>query len=152
RPLADGWQAWVVSDVERISCHGAGGSTKNRDRDSIVGEVHAPDFMVEAGRELAIGAGNDAAAATLVRLAVPTIGAQAAVLLPAPRARMAWWRCADSGVPPTQGMTRSPAMRTAPILAGALRGTTGTVTVPADELPALAAVFGSAASDELPVV
>jgi sigma-B regulation protein RsbU (phosphoserine phosphatase) len=152
RPLADGWQAWVVSDVERISCHGAGGSTKNRDRDSIVGEVHAPDFMVEAGRELAIGAGHDAAAATLVRLAVPTIGAQAAVLLPAPRARMAWWRCADSGVPPTQGMTRSPAMRTAPILAGALRGTTGTVTVPADELPALAAVFGSAASDELPVV
>lgn len=152
RPLADGWQAWVISDVERAACHGSGASAKSRVRDSIVGEAHAPEFMVEAGRELAIGAGHDAAAATLVRLAVPTLGAQAVVLLPAPRARMSWWRCTDSGVPPTQGVTRAPAMRTAPILAGALRGTTGTVTVPADELPALAPVLGPAATDGLAVV
>lgn len=150
RPLADGWQAWVISDVERATCHTAG-SAKSRVRDSFVGEAQAPDFMVEAGRELAIGAGHDAAAATLVRLAVPTIGTQAAVLLPAPRARMSWWRCADSGVPPTQGVTRAPAMRTAPILAGALQGSTGTVIVPVGELPALAAVFGSAVADGLPV-
>jgi len=151
RPLADGWQAWVISDVERPPCHGTGASTKSPVRDGIVGEAQARDFMVEAGRELAIGAGHDAAAATLVRLAVPTAGAQAAVLLPAPRARMSWWRCADGAVPPSQGMTRAPAMRTAPVLAGALLGTTGTVTVPADEMPALAAVFGSAPATGLPV-
>ncbi|HXT44956.1 MAG TPA: PP2C family protein-serine/threonine phosphatase [Pseudonocardiaceae bacterium] len=181
RPLADGWQAWVISDVDFDACPGTGGLTSNSDRDSIGGQAEsanfvspifdspnfespnfvAPDFMVEAGRELAIEAGHDAAAAALVRLAVPTVAAQAAVLLPAPRARVSWWRFAGDAAPPAQGMTRTPAARIAPVLAGALRGTasgsgtdsgTDTVTVPADELPALGAVFGSDVTEKLPVV
>jgi sigma-B regulation protein RsbU (phosphoserine phosphatase) len=165
RPLADGWQAWVISDVDSDAGHGAGGTTNNRDPEqagtpeSEAPDFEAPDFMVEAGRELAIGAGHDAAAAALVRLAVPTVAAQAAVLLPAPRARASWWRFAGDAAQPAQGVTRLPAARTAPVLAGALRGTTpdpdsgtDTVTVPAGELAALAAVFGSDIAERLPVV
>lgn len=173
RPLADGWQAWVIGDVDSDTGHGAGGTTNNRDpaqaetRDCKAPDckaprapdLEAPDFMVEAGRELAIGAGHDAAAAALVRLVVPTVGAQAAVLLPAPRARVSWWHFAGDAAQPARGVTRSPAARTAPVLAGALRGTTpdpesgtDTVTVPAGELPALEAVFGSDITERLPVV
>jgi len=185
RPLADGWQAWVISDVDSDTGHGTGGTTNNSDPapaeapdfkvpdfeapefkapefkapDFKAPDFEAPDFMVEAGRELAIGAGHDAAAAALVRLVVPTVAAQAAVLLPAPRARVSWWRFAGDVAQPTQGVTRLPAVRTAPVLAGALRGTTpdpdsgtDTVTVPAGELPALAAVFGSDITQRLPVV
>jgi phosphoserine phosphatase RsbU/P len=166
RPLADGWHAWVISDVDPDTGHGAACTTNNRDFEQAettdcckAPDFEGPDFMVEAGRELAIGAGHDAAAAALVRLMVPTVGGQAAVLLPAPRARVAWWRFAGDAAQPVQGVTRIPAARTAPVLAGALRGTTpdpdsgtDTVTVPAAELPALEAVFGSDITERLPVV
>ena len=149
RPLADGWQAWLISEP---------GESPNIESPSLESpNFEAPDFMVEAGRELAIGAGHDAAAAALVRLAVPAVGVQAAVLLPAPRARVSWWRFAGDAAQATQGVTRAPATRMAPVLAGALRGTapdsgTDTVTVPADELPALGVVFGSDITEGLPVV
>jgi hypothetical protein len=160
RSLAAGWQAWVsydaASDVTKVTGDGVGGISGDAEPD-IVEEADAPDFMVEAGRELAIGAGHDTAAATLVRLAVPVIATQAAVLLPAPRARMSWWRCtadaAHDAVQPSQGVTRAPPPRTAPVLARALRGiTTDTVTVPVAELPALAAVFGSDVTERSPVM
>jgi phosphoserine phosphatase RsbU/P len=161
RPLADGWHAWVISDVDSDTGDGIGGSTNSRDPEQQADspDFEAPDFMVEAGRELAIGAGHDAAAAALVRLVVPAVAAQAAVLLPVPRARASWWRFAGDAAQPAQGVTRIPTARMAPVLAGALRGTTpdpdsgtDTVTVPAGELPALAAVFGSDIPERLPVV
>lgn len=157
RPLADGWQAWVLSDVDFDAGPGTGGLTCNSESP----DVEPPDFMVEAGRELAIGAGHDAAAAALVRLAVPAVAAQAAVLLPVPRARVSWWRFAGDAAQPAQGVTRAPAARMAPVLAGALRAIPpdrgpdsglDTVTVPADELPALGAVFGPDVTEGLPVV
>ncbi|MGB9282038.1 MAG: PP2C family protein-serine/threonine phosphatase [Pseudonocardiaceae bacterium] len=126
RPLVDGWHVWVFGEQ---------------------------DFMLQASRELAAGVGHDAAAAALVQLAVPVVGQQAAVLLPAPRARMSWWRCAGGAGPPAQGVTRAPTARTAPVLASALRGAmSGTTTVPASELPALAAVFGPDVAERAPVV
>ncbi|PZS22759.1 MAG: serine/threonine protein phosphatase [Pseudonocardiales bacterium] len=125
RRLADGWHAWVVSDE---------------------------DFMLEASRELAGGEGHDAAAA-LVQLAVPVVGEQAAVLLPASRARMSWWCYTDGATKPTTGVARAPAPRTAPVLASALRGVIAdTVTLPTEELPALAAVLGPDIAQRAPVV
>ncbi|MDQ2791645.1 MAG: SpoIIE family protein phosphatase [Actinomycetota bacterium] len=125
RRLADGWHAWVVSDQ---------------------------DFILEASRELASGEGHDPAAA-LLRLAVPVVGKQAAVLLPASRARMSWWSYADGAAEPTAGVARAPAPRTAPILAGALRGVMAdSITLPVDELPALAAVLGVDVAERAPVV
>jgi phosphoserine phosphatase RsbU/P len=152
RPLADGWQAWVISDGDFDTGHGTGNTTGHTTHDKDPEPAEGPDFMVEAGRELAIEAGHDAAAAALARLVVPTIAAQAVVLLPAPRARVSWWRFAGDAAPPAHGVTRIPAARTAPVLASALRGTSmDTVTVPAAELPALAAVFGSDVTERLPV-
>jgi sigma-B regulation protein RsbU (phosphoserine phosphatase) len=125
RRLTDGWYAWVVSDE---------------------------DFMMEASRELAAGEGRDAAAA-LVQLAVPVVGEQAAVLVPAPRARISWWRSADGAAEPTAGVARAPVPRTAPVLASALRGVIqDTVTLPAEELAALAAVLGHDIAERAPVV
>ncbi|MDQ4011194.1 MAG: serine/threonine-protein phosphatase, partial [Actinomycetota bacterium] len=101
----------------------------------------------------AAGVGHDAAAATLVRIAVPVLGEQAAVLLPAPRARMSWWRFGHGEARPARGTSRAPAARTAPVLASALRGATGdTATVPTDELVVLAAVFGPEVTERRPVV
>lgn len=160
RPLADGWQAWVLSDVDFDA--GPGTATGTRD---LTSNIEPPDFIVEAGRELAIGAGHDAAAAALVRLAVPAVAAQAAVLLPAPRARVSWWRFTGDAAQPAQGVTRAPAARMTPVLAGALRAvppdsgpgrgsdsSPDTVTIPADELPALGAVFGPDVTEGAPVV
>jgi hypothetical protein len=125
RRLADGWRAWVVSDQ---------------------------DFMLEASRELSAGEGADAAAA-LVQLAVPVLGEQAAVLLPASRARMSWWNFAVGAAEPTAGVARAPALLTAPTLASAMRGVmTGTTTLPVEELPALAAVLGPDVAERAPVV
>lgn len=163
RPLADGWQAWVVSDgaAGTGTPSSAAAHTNNRPRHTALGDADGPDFIVEAGRELAIGAGHDTAAATLVELAVPALAAQAAVLLPAPRARMSWWGFTGGAPQPDQGITRAPAARTAPVLAAAMRGIlpassteakTDTVTVPADELPALDPVFGPEVIDRWPVV
>lgn len=126
RRLADGWQAWVVSDR---------------------------DFMLEASRELAAGVGHDAVVAALVQLAVPVVGEQAAVLLPAPGARMSWWRFAGGAAEPARGMTRAPAPRTAPVLASALRGATSdTIRVPAGELAALGPVLGPDIAERAPVL
>lgn len=125
RRLADGWHAWVVSDQ---------------------------DFILEASRELASGEGHDAAAA-LLQLAVPAVAEQAAVLLPASRARMSWWHYAEGAPEPTQGVARAPDPRSAPILARALRGVMAdSVTLPVEELPALAAVLGPDVADRAPVV
>ena len=125
RQLSDGWHAWVVSDQ---------------------------DFILEASRELAAGEGDDAAA-VLLQLAVPVVGKQAAVLLPATRARMSWWHFADGAPEPTAGVVRAPALRTAPILARALRGAIAdTVTLPVEELPALAGVLGPDVAERAPVV
>ena len=130
RPLADGWHAWVVNA-------------------SITDE----QFIQKASRELAAAVAHDEAAAALVQLAVPTVGQQAAVLLPAARARMAWWHCAGAGTDPAQGVTRAPVPQTAPVLAAALRGdTAGISTVPTSELGELAAVLGSDVPEGAPVV
>ncbi|MGH3717904.1 MAG: PP2C family protein-serine/threonine phosphatase [Pseudonocardiaceae bacterium] len=111
------------------------------------------DFMLEAHRELAAGVGHDTAVAALVRLVVPVVGERAAVLLPAPRARMSWWRCAGGSAEPVQGMARAPAVLTAPVLAGALRGAgADTITVPPGELVELAAVLGPGVPERAPVV
>lgn len=132
--LTDGWQAWVVSDV----------ADKAADRH---------DFMLAAGRELAAGVGHHSAAAALARMAVPVLGERAAVLLPAPRARMSWWRFACGDARAASGIARAPVPRTAPVLAGALRGATGdTATVPASELAALAAALGPDVTERQPVV
>lgn len=145
RRLADGWQAWVISDVDQ--------DLDDEDLDAIDDDPDSGDFMAEAGRELAVGAGHDAAAAALVQLAVPAIGTHAAVLLPAPRARISWWRLSEGAVRPVQGTTRAPAPRTAPVLARALRGiTTDIATVPVGELPALAAVFDPDVTERSPTV
>ncbi|MGH3886472.1 MAG: SpoIIE family protein phosphatase [Pseudonocardiaceae bacterium] len=134
RRLTDGWQAWVVSEV----------TDKTADRH---------DFMLAVGRELAAGVGHDKAAAVLVRMAVPVLGEQAAVLLPAPRARMSWWRFSDGEARPASGIARAPALRTAPVLASALRGATrDTATVPAGELAALTAALGPDVIERQPVV
>ncbi|MGH3885171.1 MAG: PP2C family protein-serine/threonine phosphatase [Pseudonocardiaceae bacterium] len=136
--LAGGWQAWVVSDVSDVT-------------DKKAADYH--DFMLVAGRELAAGTGHDAAAATLVRMAVPVLGEQVAVLLPAPRARMSWWRFGHGETRPARGVSRAPTPRTAPVLASALRGDTGDiVTVPTDELVTLTAALGPDVSERQPVV
>src|SRR5207248_7333607 len=41
RPLADGWQAWVISDVDSDTGHGTGGTTTNN---SDPAPAEAPDF------------------------------------------------------------------------------------------------------------
>ncbi|MGH3768365.1 MAG: SpoIIE family protein phosphatase [Pseudonocardiaceae bacterium] len=138
RRLGGGWGAWVVSATSR-----PGTANENTGQH---------DFILAASRELTIGIGHEAAAATLARLAVPMVGKQAAVLLPAPRARVSWWRCTDELAEPVAGMARAPASRTAPVLANMLRGPTATATVPVGELPALAAVFGTDLAERLPVV
>jgi phosphoserine phosphatase RsbU/P len=136
--LADGWQAWVINEVP------AEAAAKSTDHH---------DFMLAAGRELAAGVAHDAAAAALARMAVPVLGEQAVVLLPAPRARMSWWRFGHGEVRPARGTSRAPATRTAPVLAGALRGVTGdTATVPADELVVLTAALGPDVTERRPVV
>jgi sigma-B regulation protein RsbU (phosphoserine phosphatase) len=143
--LGDGWQAWVVSATSRRA-------TANENPTTLA-DQH--DFMLAASLELTVGVGHEAAAGVLARLAVPTVGEQAAVLLPAPRARMSWWRCADGVAELAQGMARAPASRTAPVLASMLRGTTvntATATVPVGELPALAAVFGIDLAEGKPVM
>jgi sigma-B regulation protein RsbU (phosphoserine phosphatase) len=147
RRLGGGWNAWLVTAT-------SGNRTAN---DNSTTPADQDDFMLAASRELTIGAGHEAAAGALARLAVPTVGEQAAVLLPAPRARMSWWRCVDGVAQPAQGMARAPASRTAPVLAGMLGGTTVNtatpiVTVPVDELPALSAMFGSDLAERLPVM
>ncbi|MGH3963462.1 MAG: hypothetical protein ACRDRY_09435, partial [Pseudonocardiaceae bacterium] len=130
RRLTDGWQAWVVREL-----------------------TDRHDFMLAAGRELAAGVGHDKAAAALVRMAVPVLGERAAVLLPAPRARVSWWRYSRGETRPASGIARAPAPRTAPVLAGALRGATGdTATVPAGELAALAPALGPDVTERQPVV
>jgi serine phosphatase RsbU (regulator of sigma subunit) len=149
QPLADGWQAWVVNEVPEVPA---------ASEVSEVSEVAAKstdhhDFMLAAGRELTAGVAHDAAAAALVRMAVPVLGEQAAVLLPAPRARISWWRFGHGEDRPARGTSRAPGTRTAPVLASALRGATGdTATVPADELVALTAALGPDVSERRPVV
>ncbi|MGH3935542.1 MAG: hypothetical protein ACRDS1_11295, partial [Pseudonocardiaceae bacterium] len=140
QPLADGWQAWVVCGVSGVS----GATAKAADRQ---------DFMLAARRELAAGVGHDTAAAALARMAVPVLGEQAAVLLPAPRTRMLWWRFGQGETRPVKGIARAPALRTAPVLAGALRGAAGsTATVPAGELAVLTAALGPDVIERQPVV
>jgi phosphoserine phosphatase RsbU/P len=137
RPLTDGWQAWVVTEVPS----------------EVSGEdAFRRDFMLAASQELTAGLGRDAAAATLVRIAVPALGERAAVLLPAPRARVSWWRFGPREARPASGLARAPAPRTAPVLAAALRGAhERTVTVPSAELTALAVPLGPLTGPE-PVV
>jgi Stage II sporulation protein E (SpoIIE) len=132
--LPDGWQAWVVSDVaDKMADH--------------------HDFMLAASRELAAGVSYDKTAAALVRMSVPVLGERAAVLLPAPRARMSWWRFARGEARPVSGIARAPAPRTAPVLAGVLRGATGdTATVPASELATLTVALGPDVTERQPVV
>ncbi|MGH3996114.1 MAG: hypothetical protein ACRDTJ_01465, partial [Pseudonocardiaceae bacterium] len=138
--LADGWQAWMIPEVGEVS----EGAAKAADRQ---------DFMLAARRELAGGVGHDTAAAALARMAVPVLGEQAAVLLPAPRMRMLWWRFGHGEARPVKGITRAPALRTAPVLAGALRGAAGsTATVPAGELAVLTAALGPDVAERQPVV
>lgn len=131
RRLADGWRVWVVSDI-------------------------GPDqqgFMLRASRELAAGVGHDAAVAALVQLVVPIVGEQAAVLLPVPRARVSWWRCAAGAAQPARGLARAPAPGTAPVLASVLGGTSADIiTVPPGELAELAAVLGPDVTERVPVV
>ncbi len=130
RRLTDGWQAWVVREL-----------------------TDRHDFMLAAGRELAAGVGHDKAAAALVRMAVPVLGERAAVLLPAPRARVSWWRCGPGKAGLASGVARAPAPRTAPVLAGALRGAAeDTATVPISELATLAAALGPDITERKPVV
>ncbi len=130
RPLADGWHAWVVD-----------------------ANVTDDQFIQKASRELAAAVAQDSTAAALVALAVPTVGQQAAVLLPAARARMSWWHCAGAGIEPAQGVTRAPIPLAAPILAGALRGDMAdTTAVPVSELGELAVVLGSDVAEGAPVV
>lgn len=137
-PLTDGWQAWVVTEI-------AG--------DIAAEEAYRRDFMLVASRELAAGVGLDVAAATLVRMAVPALGERAAVLLPAPRARVSWWRFGPGEARPVSGVARAPAPRTAPVLAAALRGAhERTVTVPAGELTALTVPLGPDLAEREPVV
>ncbi|MGH3984945.1 MAG: hypothetical protein ACRDST_20215, partial [Pseudonocardiaceae bacterium] len=144
--LADSWQAWVVSEVPEVpeAAEVAEAAAKSADHH---------DFMLAAGRELAAGVAHDAAAVALVRMAVPVLGEQAAVLLPAPRARLSWWRFGHGEARPARGTSRAPAPRTAPVLTSALRGATGdTATVPVDELGALAAALGRDVTERRPVV
>lgn len=132
--LPDGWQAWLVSEV-----------TDNK--------ADRHDFMLAVGRELAAGMGHDKAAAALVRMAVPVLGERAAVLLPAPRARVSWWGFSAGEARPASGIVRAPVPRTAPVLASALRGATrNTATVPAGELAALAPALGPDVVYRQPVV
>lgn len=147
RRLGSGWQAWLVTPT-------SGRRTANESTTTLADQ---DDFMLAASRELMLGSGHEAAAGALARLAVPTVGEQAAVLLPAPRARMSWWRCVDEVGEAAKGMARAPASHTAPVLASMLRGTTvnpptAIVTVPVDELPALAAMFGTDLAERLPVM
>jgi sigma-B regulation protein RsbU (phosphoserine phosphatase) len=148
RRLAHGWQAWVVSDV--------GLDTRGLNTWDLDTPGEPPDqqgFMLEASRELAVGVGHDAAVAALVQMVVPVVGEQAAVLLPAPRARVFWWRFAGGAAQPAQGVARAPASLTAPVLANALCGRSAdTVTVPPGELTELTAVFGSDVTERTPVV
>ena len=147
--LADGWQAWVVSEVPEVS--GTAASVGVVGATAKTADHH--EFMLAAGRELAGGVAHDAAAAALVRMAVPMLGEQAAVLLPAPRARMSWWRFGHGEDRPARGTRRAPGTRTAPVLASALRGATGdTATVPADELVTLTAALGPDITQRRPVV
>ncbi len=138
RPLTDGWQAWVITEL----------ATEMTDE-----QAQRRDFMLVAGRELTAGVGQDAAAASLVRMAVPMLGERAVVLLPAPRARVSWWRSGAGGARPASGIARAPAPRTAPVLAAALRGAhRHPVTVPTGELAALATALGSDLTGREPVV
>jgi serine phosphatase RsbU (regulator of sigma subunit) len=133
RRLADGWQAWVVSDIVLDADH--------------------QDFMRKASRELAAGVDHDAAVSALLQLVVPVVGEHAAVLLPAPQARVSWWRFAGGAAQLAHGVARAPAPRTAPVLASALRGTSAdTTAVPPGELAALAVVFGPGVAERAPVV
>lgn len=134
RQLTDGWQAWV--------CRETGPPCTD-----------PQDFLVRASRALATGMSHESAAATLVTLAVPTVGEQAAVLLPAPRARVAWWRAGQGAQRPAQGLLRAPSPAGAPVLASALGGTSpDTVTLPLSERAALAAVLGPHATTRGPIV
>jgi hypothetical protein len=138
RPLTDGWQAWVVSEL----------ASKVVDE-----EDQRRNFMLIASRELTAGVSQDAAAAALVRMAVPALGERAAVLLPAPRARVSWWRFAAGEARPVSGVARAPAPRSAPVLAAALRGADKrTITVPAGELAALRLPLGCNVAGREPVV
>ncbi len=135
RRLSDGWQAWVQG------------------HDTIGASIAQQGFLLEANRALAAGMDHDAAVAALVQLAVPVVGEQAAVLLPAPHARVSWWRFAGGAAQPTHGVARAPAPRTAPVLASALRGTgADTTTVPPGELAALMVMLGADVADRTPVV
>ncbi|MGH3872613.1 MAG: PP2C family protein-serine/threonine phosphatase [Pseudonocardiaceae bacterium] len=139
--LRDGWHAWVVGEIG--------------DQHEVAADrtVDQHDFMLAAGRELAAAVGQDKAAAALARMAVPVLGERAAVLLPVPRARVSWWRCSNGEARPASGIARAPAARAAPVLAGALRGATGTTaTVPPGELAALAPALGSDVIERQPVV
>jgi phosphoserine phosphatase RsbU/P len=163
RRLPEGWYAWVVSDTSGdtsrdtsedtgpdVGGETGGGSDTG---DTSVEDADEQNFMLEASRQLRAGMSHDAAAAALVRLAVPAVGEQAAALLPAPRARVQWWHFADGATEPAQGLARAPAPRTAPVLAKALRGATeDIVTVPTCELVALAAVLGSDVAERTPIV
>src|SRR5918997_5533192 len=140
--LVDGWQAWVVTEVSEAGTAKAAAESADHH-----------DFMLAAGREFAAGVAHDAAAVALVRMAVPVLGEQAAVLLPAPRARLSWWRFGHGEDRPARGTSRAPGTRTAPVLANALRGVTGDMaTVPADELVALTAALGPDVTERRPVV
>ncbi|MDQ3763795.1 MAG: serine/threonine-protein phosphatase [Actinomycetota bacterium] len=136
RRLPDGWKAWVVNEVP--------------DKDNV---ADRQDFLLETSRALVTGVADDTTAAALVQLAVPVLGEQAAVILPASRARVSWWRSAPGATDPVQGFARAPVPRTAPVLARALRGISeGTTTVPVGELPALVAVLGPDVAERAPVV
>ncbi|MBV9162289.1 MAG: serine/threonine-protein phosphatase [Pseudonocardiales bacterium] len=148
RRLAEGWQAWVIGDID-LDTRGL----DTRGLDTTGEPAGQQSFMLKASRELAAGVDHDAAVAALVQLVVPVVGEQAAVLLPAPRARVSWWRFAGGAVQPAHGVARAPAARTAPVLASALRGISAdTITVPPGELDALAAVFGPDVTERTPVV
>lgn len=137
RRLADGWHAWVISEIpDKVPEGVAGGEMADE-------AARQRDFMLRASHELTAEISRDAAAATLVQMTVPTLGEHAVVLLPAPRARMSWWRFGPDEARPASGITRAPTPRTAPVLAAALRGVTAdTVTVPPHELATLSAAAG----------
>lgn len=147
RRLAGGWHAWVASNIGPDA-----GAPDTRDLDAPGGPVDQQGFMLQASRELASGVSHEAAVAALVRLAVPAVGEQAAVLLPVQRARVSWWR-AGGAAAPAHGVARAPAPRTAPVLANALLGGAAEpTTVPPGELAELAAVLGPDVAERVPVI
>lgn len=91
-------------------------------------------FLVDAARRLARCHSWDATLAALVELAVPTLGDDVMLLLPAPRSRLQWWHRAGRTGRVTSGLGRAPAGNALPTLTAALGGTRpAAVELPAAE-------------------